>query len=139
MSLNDDRQALSQMEGSADPRGRQFRPGGGARRPDQPRDLYLRRRASVLDQRECCLRHRRHPAGHRQPDLYERNIRRQPDAALLQRPAGPTVGAIIIYIWTGSNATSRLVFYSDEAQGLPIVPDGGDQTITWDNAGLFAL
>jgi len=54
-------------------------------------------------------------------------------------PSGPTVGAIIVYIWTGSNATSRLVFYSDEAQGLPIVPDGGDETITWDGAGIFAL
>jgi hypothetical protein len=53
--------------------------------------------------------------------------------------AGPTVGAIVIYVWTGAPASSRLVYYTDEAAGLPIVPDGGDETITWDSAGIFQL
>jgi hypothetical protein len=52
---------------------------------------------------------------------------------------GPTVGAIVIYLWTGTAATSRLVYYTDEAAGLPIVPNGGDATVTWDSAGIFQL
>ena len=52
---------------------------------------------------------------------------------------GAKVGAIIVYVWTGVNGTSRLVLYNDEAGGLPITPDGGDETIVWDSAGIFAL
>lgn len=40
--------------------------------------------------------------------------------------AGPEVGAMVIFIDTGVEATSPLVCYIDEATGLPITPDGSD-------------
>jgi len=53
--------------------------------------------------------------------------------------AGPTVGAIVVYVWTGTAGTSRLVLFFDDISGLPIVPDGGDLTIQWDAAGILQL
>lgn len=43
--------------------------------------------------------------------------------------------AIVIYQWTGSDATSPLVLYLDEASaGLPVTPAGSaDIAVTWDN------
>lgn len=38
-----------------------------------------------------------------------------------------------IYIHTGTESTSRLLLNFDTATGLPITPDGGNITITWDN------
>lgn len=40
--------------------------------------------------------------------------------------------SIVIYIDTGSAATSRLVAYLDTGTGLPVTPNGGDITVTWD-------
>ena len=44
---------------------------------------------------------------------------------------GATVEAIIVYIDTGVDATSRLVLFLDTGQtGLPVTPNGGDITYT---------
>lgn len=54
--------------------------------------------------------------------------------------SGATVEALVIYIDTGVAGTSRLVAYIDTGQtGLPVTPNGGDITITWDAAGIFTL
>ena len=54
--------------------------------------------------------------------------------------SGATVEALVIYIDTGSAATSRLVAYLDTGYtGLPVTPNGGDITVTWDAAGIFTL
>lgn len=41
--------------------------------------------------------------------------------------------AIVIYKDTTNAATSDLIAYIDTATGLPVTPNGGDITITWDN------
>lgn len=53
---------------------------------------------------------------------------------------GADVEAIVIYIDTGTPATSRLIAYIDTGQtGLPFTPNGGDVTINVDAAGWFIL
>ena len=50
--------------------------------------------------------------------------------------------ALIIYVDTGNASTSRLVAYIDTASsGLPVTPNGGDITVSWDNGAnkIFAL
>ena len=54
--------------------------------------------------------------------------------------SGSTCEAIIIYIDTGTPSTSRLVSYHDTGvTGLPVTPNGGDITITWNASGIFQL
>jgi hypothetical protein len=53
---------------------------------------------------------------------------------------GNTVEALVIYIDTGSSATSRLVAYIDTGvTGLPVTPNGGNIDVTWNASGIFAL
>lgn len=53
---------------------------------------------------------------------------------------GNSVEALVIYIDTGSAATSPLVAYIDTSvTGLPVTPNGGDITVTWNVTGIFAL
>lgn len=53
---------------------------------------------------------------------------------------GNSAEAIIIYIDTGNTATSRLVAYIDTGvTGLPVTPNSGDVTITWNASGIFQL
>ena len=53
---------------------------------------------------------------------------------------GSTVEALVIYIDTGSAATSPLVAYIDTGvTGLPVTPNGGDITAVWNVSGIFAL
>ena len=53
---------------------------------------------------------------------------------------GATAEAIIIYIDTGSAATSPLVAYFDTGvTNLPVTPNGGDVTITWNASGILQL
>jgi hypothetical protein len=53
---------------------------------------------------------------------------------------GSTVEALILYIDTGSAATSPLVAYIDTSvTGLPVTPNGGNIDITWNASGIFAL
>lgn len=49
--------------------------------------------------------------------------------------------AIVIYRHTGTDATSRLIAYYDVATGLPVLPNGGNITVAWDNGSnkIFTL
>lgn len=54
--------------------------------------------------------------------------------------SGDQCEALIIYIDTGVAGTSRLVAYIDTGvTGLPVTPNGGDITITWNASGIFQL
>jgi hypothetical protein len=55
--------------------------------------------------------------------------------------SGNTVEAIVLYRQNaGANTTWRLIAYIDAGvTGLPVTPNGGDITITWDAAGIFTL
>lgn len=53
---------------------------------------------------------------------------------------GASCEAIIVFIDTGSAATSRLVAYFDTGvTNLPVTPNGGDVSITWNASGIFSL
>lgn len=53
---------------------------------------------------------------------------------------GNSVEALVIYIDTGTAGTSRLVAYIDTGvTGLPVTPNGGNITVTWNASGIFAL
>lgn len=55
--------------------------------------------------------------------------------------SGATVEALVVYVKNaGANTTWRLVAYIDTSvTGLPVTPNGGDITITWNASGIFAL
>jgi hypothetical protein len=54
--------------------------------------------------------------------------------------SGATVEALVIYIDTGVAGTSRLVAYLDTGvTGLPVSPNGGDISVTWNASGIFAI
>lgn len=54
--------------------------------------------------------------------------------------SGATAEAIIIWIDTGTPATSRLVAYVDTSfTGLPVTPNGGDINVNWNASGIFTL
>lgn len=64
------------------------------------------------------------------------------DAADVTFPSvtGNTVEALAIYIDTGTAGTSRLVAFLDTGiTGLPVTPNGGNITVTWDAAGIFTV
>lgn len=54
---------------------------------------------------------------------------------------GATVEAIIVYVHTASgNTTWQLVLYLDTGiSTLPVTPNGGNITVTWDAAGIFTM
>ena len=54
---------------------------------------------------------------------------------------GAACGAVIVYKDTGTSTTSQLIAYIDTATGLPVTPNGGDITISWDNGSnkIFKL
>ena len=53
---------------------------------------------------------------------------------------GSQVVALVIYIDTGTAATSPLVAFIDTSvTNLPVTPNGGDINITWNASGIFAL
>jgi len=55
-------------------------------------------------------------------------------------PGTTSVEALVIYVDTGSAATSPLVAYIDDGvTGLPVTTNGGDITVTWNASGIFAL
>ena len=49
--------------------------------------------------------------------------------------------AILIYQHTGTESNSTLIAYIDSATNLPVTPNGGDITVTWDNGAnkIFKL
>ena len=55
--------------------------------------------------------------------------------------SGNTVEALVIYRHNaGANTTWRLVAYIDTSvTGLPVTPNGGDITVTWNASGIFTL
>jgi hypothetical protein len=54
--------------------------------------------------------------------------------------SGDVSEALILYIHTGTEGTSRLICFLDTGvTGLPVTPNGGDITITWHASGIFAL
>ena len=54
--------------------------------------------------------------------------------------SGNSAEAFVIYIDTGTAGTSRLVAYLDSGfTGLPVTPNGGDITVTWNASGILAL
>jgi hypothetical protein len=54
--------------------------------------------------------------------------------------SGNSVEALLIYIDTGTAGTSRLVAWIDTGvTGLPVTPNGGDITITWNASGIVQL
>jgi hypothetical protein len=54
---------------------------------------------------------------------------------------GAACGAVVIYKDTGTDTTSQLIAYIDTATGLPVTPNGGDITVSWDNGSnkIFKL
>ena len=53
---------------------------------------------------------------------------------------GDELEALIMYVDTGSPATSRLILYLDTGiTGMPLTPDGSNVQITVDPAGWFIL
>ena len=64
------------------------------------------------------------------------------DDITLSAVTGDQFEAIILYQSASSEATSYLVAYIDtNVSGLPLTPNGGNVTITWDNGAnkIFAL
>lgn len=54
---------------------------------------------------------------------------------------GNSVEALVVYRKNaGANTTWRLVLYLDTSvTGLPVTPNGGNITVTWNASGIFAL
>ena len=44
---------------------------------------------------------------------------------------GDQCEALVLYKHTGTESTSRLIAYIDDATGLPVTPNGGDIQILW--------
>lgn len=55
--------------------------------------------------------------------------------------SGATVEALVIYRHnSGANTTWRLVAYIDTSvTGLPVTPNGGDITVSWNASGIFTI
>ena len=55
--------------------------------------------------------------------------------------SGASVEALVIYRHnSGANTTWRLVVYIDTGvTNLPVTPNGGDITVTWNASGIFSL
>lgn len=47
---------------------------------------------------------------------------------------------LIIYYHTGTDSTSPLIAHFDTGvTGLPVTPNGGDITVTWNGSGIFSV
>jgi hypothetical protein len=46
---------------------------------------------------------------------------------------GKLIDAIVLYLHTGTESTSKLLAYLPTATGLPLTASGADVTVTWDN------
>ena len=55
--------------------------------------------------------------------------------------SGASVEALVIYRHnSGANTTWRLVLYEDTGvTGLPVTPNGGNITVTWNGSGILQL
>jgi hypothetical protein len=62
------------------------------------------------------------------------------DNAVFSAVTGDISEAVVIYIDTGSAATSRLVaFFDTGVTGLPVTPNGGDINLNFNVSGIFQL
>jgi hypothetical protein len=54
---------------------------------------------------------------------------------------GDVCEAVVLYQHTGTESTSRLIAYIDNATGLPVTPNGGNITVSWSNGAsrIFKL
>lgn len=52
---------------------------------------------------------------------------------------GGVVEALIFYVDTGVETTSRLIAFFDTGGGLPLTPTGNNVDMTFDAGGIFAL
>lgn len=60
--------------------------------------------------------------------------------AVFTAVTGDQSEALVIYVDSGSAATSRLVaFFDTGVTGLPVTPNGGDINITFNASGIFQL
>jgi hypothetical protein len=53
--------------------------------------------------------------------------------------SGNSVESVNIYKHTGTPSTSNLIAYFDTGTGLPVTPNGGDITVTWNASGIFTF
>ena len=53
--------------------------------------------------------------------------------------SGNSVESVNILKDTGNTATSDLIAYFDTGTGLPVTPNGGDITVTWNASGIFTF
>ena len=54
--------------------------------------------------------------------------------------SGNSIEAIVLYVHTGTESSSRLIMFQDTGvTGLPLTPDGSDVQITVDAGGWFVL
>lgn len=53
--------------------------------------------------------------------------------------SGNSVESVNLLKDTGNAATSDLIAYWDTGTGLPVTPNGGDITVTWNASGLFTF
>lgn len=50
---------------------------------------------------------------------------------------GDPFESFTVYVHTGTDSTARLLLNFDTATGLPLTPDGGNVTITWQGTSPF--
>jgi len=53
--------------------------------------------------------------------------------------SGNSVESVNILKDTGVGSTSDLIAYFDTGTGLPVTPNGGDITVTWNASGIFTF
>jgi hypothetical protein len=62
------------------------------------------------------------------------------DNITISAVTGDVSEALIVYLHTGTENTSRLVAFIDTGvTGLPVTPNGGDITLSWHATGIFQL
>ena len=53
--------------------------------------------------------------------------------------SGSSVESVNLLKDTGTASTSDLIAYFDTGTGLPVTPNGGDITVTWNASGIFTF
>lgn len=53
--------------------------------------------------------------------------------------SGNSVESVNLIKDTGTASTSNLIAYFDTGTGLPVTPNGGDITVTWNASGIFTF
>lgn len=61
------------------------------------------------------------------------------DPAVFVSATGPQATAAVLYKHTGTPSTSRLIAYFEQANGLPVIPNGADVRVVWPDNGIFQL